>query len=469
MSIFSSPAERLRTALQLHGPLSKNSTARILHNLVLALAIWLAFSTLLVLLATSPVARPNLFLVPSLLALLIVALILLRLGFLQTAGWVYLTGMLLYVNIIMVLTGGGLRNTPGLVFYASLPISAAWLFGYRATIWMTGLCLSSALVFTLMDLAGVKLHPYLPARPFAAWTFLVMAVLVAALPVAQVLRTLQDALALSQRTGHELAAELEIAQRLRDLAAQSMDASGIEALYEQILDAAMAIVHADFASIQMFYPERGTNGELQAPGSSGVHAEAAKRWEWVGPADRTTCGEALRSGRRVIVPDVRNCDFMAGSEDLDGYLGAGIRAAQTVAAGFAIRRTAGHGVHVLARASRPVRERAPRIGRSGATGRGFDRAFARRGDAARKRGEQRLGLDLQHRQRCHLPSGCRTRRAIPLRFCQRSFSEAHRTEPRNGGRQDSERGHSRAVPVDGSGKIPAGDRRKDRRALGRNV
>jgi hypothetical protein len=26
----------------------------------------------------------------------------------------------------------------------------------------------------------------------------------------------------------------------------------------------------------------------------------------------------------VVVPDVRTCEFMAGSEDLEGYLGAGI-------------------------------------------------------------------------------------------------------------------------------------------------
>ncbi len=38
-----------------------------------------------------------------------------------------------------------------------------------------------------------------------------------------------------------------------------------------------------------------------------------------------------------------------------------------------------------------------------------------------------------------------------------------------GGRQERERGHSRAGPPNGSGKLPAGDRRKDRRALGRNV
>ena len=47
------------------------------------------------------------------------------------------------------------------------------------------------------------------------------------------------------------------------------------------------------------------------------------------PDTRTSCGEALRTGRRVAVPDVRNCEFMSGSDDLEGYLSGGIRAVQS--------------------------------------------------------------------------------------------------------------------------------------------
>jgi len=80
----------------------------------------------------------------------------------------------------------------------------------------------------------------------------------------------------------------------------------------------------------MFYPERGTNGELRLLGHRGFSTEAAKRWEWVNSSTRTTCGEALRTGRRTVVSDVRTCGFMAGSKDLEGYLAAGIRAAQSL-------------------------------------------------------------------------------------------------------------------------------------------
>jgi two-component system, cell cycle sensor histidine kinase and response regulator CckA len=123
--------------------------------------------------------------------------------------------------------------------------------------------------------------------------------------------------------------ELDIARRLQLVATQMINVHGTEALYEQILDTAMAVLHCDFASIQMFYPERGAHGELKLIGHRGFSREAVERWGWVRPDMCTTCGEALRTGRRVAIPDVRNCEFMAGSDDLAGYLGGGIRAVQS--------------------------------------------------------------------------------------------------------------------------------------------
>ena len=116
---------------------------------------------------------------------------------------------------------------------------------------------------------------------------------------------------------------------LQQVATQLISAHGIQALYDQILDSAIAILHADFASIQMFYPERGPRGALRLLGHRGFNSESAKRWEWVQPETPTACGEALRTGRRVIVPHVRICDFISESDDLEGYLRAGIHAVQT--------------------------------------------------------------------------------------------------------------------------------------------
>ena len=142
-------------------------------------------------------------------------------------------------------------------------------------------------------------------------------------------RELEAANAALRKSEQMLATEIDAAQRLQMVATQLMVAQGTEALHEQILDTALAILHADLASIQMVHPERGTTGELKLLGHRGFSGQAAKRWEWVGADSRTTCGEALRTGQRVIVPDVRTCDFMAGSEDLKAFLDAGVHAAQT--------------------------------------------------------------------------------------------------------------------------------------------
>ena len=126
-----------------------------------------------------------------------------------------------------------------------------------------------------------------------------------------------------------LAAELDAAVRLQSVATQLISTRGTAELFEQILDAVKAILHADFASIQIFHPERGTDGELRLLGHRGFSDEAIRRWEWVRVTTQTACGEALRTRQRVVVPDVRNCDFMAGCDDLKAYLSEGIKAVQT--------------------------------------------------------------------------------------------------------------------------------------------
>jgi PAS domain S-box-containing protein len=127
-----------------------------------------------------------------------------------------------------------------------------------------------------------------------------------------------------------LAAELASARRLQELSTQLIvHSDDTPALYERILDTAVEIMDSDFASIQMLYPERGDGGELRLLSHRGFNARAAAFWEWVRPTAESTCGVALRSATRVVVPDVDACDFMAGSADLEISLAAGIHAVQT--------------------------------------------------------------------------------------------------------------------------------------------
>ena len=133
----------------------------------------------------------------------------------------------------------------------------------------------------------------------------------------------EDALRVAQG---QLEAELAATQHLQRTSTQLIHASDVEVLYETILDAAVAIMRSDFASMQMFYPERG---ELLLLAYRGFNQASAAFWEWVRPASACTCGIALASGQRSIVADIELSDVIAGSQDLQAYRENGIRAVQS--------------------------------------------------------------------------------------------------------------------------------------------
>jgi PAS domain S-box-containing protein len=127
-------------------------------------------------------------------------------------------------------------------------------------------------------------------------------------------------------TQRQLVSELGATQQLQKISTELIPASEVEVLHEKILDAAVTIMSSDFASMQMFYPERG---ELRLLAYRGFNPSAAAFWEWVRPGSGSTCGVALATGNRSIVPDIELSDFMAGSEDLETYRQTGIRAVQS--------------------------------------------------------------------------------------------------------------------------------------------
>ena len=130
-----------------------------------------------------------------------------------------------------------------------------------------------------------------------------------------------------QRLAHELAATQQL-QSASTLLIQGGNGNA-DALYQKIVDAAVAIMRSDMASMQMLSSKRGHEGELQLLGQSGFAPEAAAFWKWVRPGSGTSCGQALRRLQRVIAADIEECDFMAGTEDLKQYREAGIRAIQS--------------------------------------------------------------------------------------------------------------------------------------------
>jgi PAS domain S-box-containing protein len=165
-------------------------------------------------------------------------------------------------------------------------------------------------------------------KPFSAKELL--ARVGAHLAMARLRREAEAALRASEEALHQseqrLALELADTQQLQHISTQLLQEGDVDALYRKILDAAMAVMRSDMASMQMLAPDRGV---LRLLAWQGFHPVSAAFWEWVRDDSGSACGMALRSGQRVIVPDVETCDFMARTDDLEAYRRSNIRAVQS--------------------------------------------------------------------------------------------------------------------------------------------
>lgn len=129
-----------------------------------------------------------------------------------------------------------------------------------------------------------------------------------------------------RKSEERLEIELAATRQLAEISAKLAEEGNCDALYERVLDAAIAIMRSDMGSMQMLDPDRG---ELRLLASRGFHPESAAFWQWVRADSKTTCASALRDAQRAVVPDVNVCDFMADTEDLHFFRLSGIRAMQS--------------------------------------------------------------------------------------------------------------------------------------------
>ena len=128
----------------------------------------------------------------------------------------------------------------------------------------------------------------------------------------------------------QLEAELADVKLLQSVSVELLYQENNQALYEKIIDSVMLIMQSEYASMQMLHPELGKEGKLRLLAFRGFNEHASRFWKWVDAGEAgTTCGEALRTGRRSIVANVEECEFMQGTADLDTYLQTGIRAVQS--------------------------------------------------------------------------------------------------------------------------------------------
>ncbi|HEX8037761.1 MAG TPA: ATP-binding protein [Chryseosolibacter sp.] len=132
-----------------------------------------------------------------------------------------------------------------------------------------------------------------------------------------------------QQTRMRLEADLSDAKLLQKISTELIHQEDIEALYDKFLDAAVGIMHSQYASMQALHLEDGGVNKLRLLAFRGFNPKAATFWEWVTPASRSTCGAALSLSKRIVVNDVNESELVTGTEDHEMYLQTGIRAVQT--------------------------------------------------------------------------------------------------------------------------------------------
>jgi signal transduction histidine kinase/CheY-like chemotaxis protein len=191
---------RITRALRLRGPLADDPTARILHALLVALVAFVLLE-LTVTLPLSPRKPAEVAEIVFLCLIIFVPLSLLRRGSLRMAGLVYLSGFWLITTVTIMLNGG--IHSVAAVLYLVLPISAAWLFGYKAALVNAGICLTSLLIMAVLEMNGRPMPMYFPGTPLGTWGVVVAAMIMAAVPIARILQIYKGTLAqLRNYQGH---------------------------------------------------------------------------------------------------------------------------------------------------------------------------------------------------------------------------------------------------------------------------
>lgn len=128
----------------------------------------------------------------------------------------------------------------------------------------------------------------------------------------------------------QLETELEDAKLLQSISMELLNGGNIQALYERLVDAAMKIMHSEYASMQMLHTDQEGNCRLKLLSFRGFNSSASFLWKWIDTKTaNTTCSEALKKGHRIIVVNLEETDFLKGTEDLNTYLETGIHACQS--------------------------------------------------------------------------------------------------------------------------------------------
>jgi PAS domain S-box-containing protein len=129
-----------------------------------------------------------------------------------------------------------------------------------------------------------------------------------------------------RQSEQRLAAELSSARVLQRLSTSLIPEQGPDALHEQVLEAAMQVMGADAASLQMLEPD-GCRLVLLA--SRNLHPESEAYWRIVDASGGSSCARFLASHNRKIIEDVEAAKGPEPTRDLEAFRRSGIRAVQS--------------------------------------------------------------------------------------------------------------------------------------------
>lgn len=132
-----------------------------------------------------------------------------------------------------------------------------------------------------------------------------------------------------QQSKSEIEDELTDARLLQKLSMELIHEEETSGLYQKIMDAAVVTMQSQYASMQVLYEGSDGYDRLKLLASSGFSPEAKDYWEWVYHNTDSSCGAAYRAGKRIIITNMAECDFMQGTVTLPIYLDGGILAAQS--------------------------------------------------------------------------------------------------------------------------------------------
>ncbi len=122
----------------------------------------------------------------------------------------------------------------------------------------------------------------------------------------------------------QLQQELSDARQLQGISTALIRQENPNALYARIINAAAAMMRSEMATMQVYDAGREA---LRLIAWKDLHPESAEFWAWVSAEAGTTCGLALGTGERVVVPDIEQCGFTG--PHLEAYRKSGIRAVQS--------------------------------------------------------------------------------------------------------------------------------------------